>query len=109
MKLRTRFLFLLLILAMLCSLLPQFTLPARGDNPNAGSCGEKLSWYFDLDSGTLTIIGSGEMEDFGYQSSECFEDQPWAVYRELILTVCLPEGLTRIGNGAFYDCRCLAK
>ena len=46
MKLRTRFLFLLLILAMLCSLLPQFTLPARGDNPNAGSCGEKLSWYF---------------------------------------------------------------
>ena len=63
-----------------------------------GSCGEKLTW--NLSAGTLTIFGSGQMADFSEP-----EMAPWYAVRQEILRVELPDGLTSIGDLAFYDCK----
>lgn len=63
----------------------------------AGDCGDSLTW--SLDAGTLTISGSGEMWDFTEPDMA-----PWYPYREEILRISLPDGLTSIGNIAFFDC-----
>ena len=62
-----------------------------------GTCGANLNWT--LEAGTLTITGSGAMEDFTEPDMA-----PWYAYREEILRVILPEELTNVGNLAFYQC-----
>ncbi len=48
----------------------------------------------------LVITGSGDMADYSYSN-------PWYAYRNKINRVTLPEGLTSIGNCAFYYCSAL--
>ena len=49
-------------------------LTVRGARSTSGTCGENLTWNFDESTGTLTISGTGEMED-------CSEDyKPWNSY-----------------------------
>ncbi|MGM9599432.1 MAG: leucine-rich repeat domain-containing protein [Faecousia sp.] len=89
---------LLLCGVMLLSLLPQtmlFTSAATG------SCGDSLQWSYS--SGTLTITGSGPMDDFARDNA------PWVSCRESVNTVILPDGLTSIGNCAFYSFTRLTK
>lgn len=64
----------------------------------SGTCGTNLSWSFS--GGTLTISGSGEMENFPES-----EMAPWYGIRDEIIRVSLPEGLTSIGYIAFYECK----
>ena len=66
----------------------------------SGVCGEKLNWHLD-NYGVLTITGSGAM--FNYSSDN---KAPWGAYaiRSKIQKVVLPEGLTNIGDYAFYFC-----
>lgn len=63
----------------------------------SGTCGENLTWEL-TDDGTLTISGTGEMEDYGWR------DAPWYDYREMITTVIIEEGVTNIVRYAFQDC-----
>ncbi len=63
-----------------------------------GGCGENVEWTFDEATGVLMISGSGEMEDYFYSSG------PWKGYRSNISAVIISEGVTRIGDFAFYDC-----
>ena len=90
---------------------PQPTEPTEFvPDPNwpTGSCGDDLTWYFDAKSGRLTIVGSGDMVESDQNHSEDFGvTSPWQEYREQIKTISLPEGLTSIGNFAFYDCMAL--
>lgn len=63
----------------------------------SGTCGENLSWTFD-DTRTLTISGTGDMPNFypGYR------DTPWD---DLYIShVVVTDGVTSIGNYAFYGC-----
>lgn len=62
-----------------------------------GECGEGLAWK--LEGGTLTITGSGEMTDFTEPDMA-----PWYPYRADILRLSLPDGLTSVGDIAFYGC-----
>ena len=64
-------------------------------------CGENLYWEYN--NGTLTITGSGAMYDYRFENYA-----PWYSERESISAVSLPQGLTSIGNYAFYDCSSLA-
>ena len=59
----------------------------------SGSCGTGLRWTLG-DDDVLRVTGSGAMKD--YTSSSL---APWA---DIAIDVFLPEGLTRIGNAAFY-------
>ena len=68
----------------------------------SGSCGDNLNWSYD-GAGTLTITGTGEMTDFTYMANE-----PWYSFQADITSVSLPNGITRIGEHAFYNCSNLA-
>lgn len=62
----------------------------------AGTCGVALNWMLD-DQGILTISGSGDMYDFDYNES------PW-YYDLRIKEVILEDGVTSIGENAFWAC-----
>lgn len=71
--------------------------PAVYADGESGQCGSELSW--SLSAGTLTITGSGAMDEYNE-----FTMAPWYTLRDEILRLVLPEGLTTIGEMAFYDC-----
>lgn len=62
-----------------------------------GQCGQSVTWRLD-DSGTLTISGTGAMDD--YDEGEA----PWYSSRSSIKKVVIGDGVTVIGGGAFYKC-----
>ena len=86
---------LLSLLAALCCLL---TVSAAAES---GTCGENLTWTLDGE-GTLTISGTGEMEDFDYYGA------PWSKNRDSIKTVVMENGVTSIGSYAFFGCKNMA-
>jgi len=62
------------------------------------TCGDNLTW--DLyDNGTLTISGTGAMTDWGLS-----ESAPWYSYDNNIKKVIINNGVTSIGNRAFWSC-----
>ena len=67
-----------------------------------GTCGENLTWTLSND-GTLVISGTGNMTMI-----RVFYDTPWYRYRENIKKVIIEDGVTSVGNDAFYECTNLA-
>ena len=74
----------------------------QGGVVKQGSCGTNLS-YRQLSDGTLLIEGTGAMPDYSRVGSSVTPAAPWKG-NTAVHTVYLPEGLTRIGAYAFYDC-----
>lgn len=62
----------------------------------SGTCGTNVQWSYNGCTGTLTISGSGAMADWSAET-----DVPWYEYRESIISVVLPYGLTHVGDYAF--------
>ncbi len=62
----------------------------------SGKCGPSAYWSFDSSTGTLTISGSGAMEDYEYEN-----DYPWMDYRDSIQTIVIGDQITQIGRNAF--------
>ena len=62
----------------------------------SGTCGQNLTWTFDPETGTLTIEGSGDMVNYDLYL-------PWG-YPFVVKQVVLPDGLTTIGDNAFWSC-----
>ncbi len=79
------------LLVMLCSL------GAWADD--SGSCGTDVTYSYVESTHTLTISGSGAMADYEYSSQ-----LPWRSYANAITTVVIEDGVTSIGNYAFYCC-----
>ena len=72
-------------------------------SPVSGSCGEDLTYTYDLKTGTLTVSGSGAMNDYKYGGYT-----PWETYRQYIKTVIIGDSVTSIGKYAFDGCRSLS-
>lgn len=72
----------------------------------SGSCGENVRYSLDLETGTLTIKGSGEMEAFSPTSisDDYLTTAPWGEYYDKISSVIIEDGLTNISLFAFYGC-----
>ena len=66
----------------------------------SGTCGANLSWT--LDNGTLTISGEGEMDNYNYSNGK--SSSPWQSLSSSIKKIIIGEGITSIGNLAFYKC-----
>ena len=62
---------------------------------SSGTCGCDLSWSLSND-GVLTIGGTGPMEDFAQPGSAPWGKEP--------ISVIIENGVTSIGNYAFYNC-----
>ena len=66
-----------------------------------GTCGvdkDNLRWIFYPLTGTLEIVGSGAMADYGANQA------PWSHLEESICNVKLSPDITRIGDYAFFCC-----
>ena len=64
----------------------------------SGKCGDNLTWTLFQD-GVLEIVGLGEMYNYGAS-----EESPWKDYRQNIKSVSFGDGITSIGNYAFFQC-----
>ena len=95
---RKKILSIFLVLCLVVTLLP---VGAFADStPTSGKCGDNLTWKLDGD-GTLTISGTGKMEDYDYLNDY---DVPWADFLASIEKVVISKGVTSIGNEAFQSC-----
>ena len=91
---KKRILSMMLALSMMVSFMPIIASAAT-----SGTCGDNLTWTFD--NGTLTISGTGEMEDYYWEENH---RAPWFKNRESIKNVVIEEGATNISTYAFYCC-----
>ena len=63
----------------------------------SGTCGDNLTWIFDIETYTLTISGTGDMDN--YLSNY----HPWMDYENEIKKIVVEDGVTSIGAYAFYN------
>ena len=88
---RKRILSTLLALLLVLGMLPK-TVGAAVEN--SGTFGDDLTWAFA--DNILTIYGHGPIPDYGHVS------QPWETLVNQIRTVNIEDGITSIGEYAFY-------
>ena len=105
---KKRLISLLVALCMAVTLLPVSAITAWAEDPDppkSGNCGagdgSGVTWQLtentdDPSTYTLTISGSGAMEDYLMSSN-----QPWCSFRKQITSVVVSPGVTSIGNLAF--------
>lgn len=82
------------LLSAFCIMFSAFVLSVSAEE---ASCGTSLTWRYDSDSRTLIIEGSGEMKS--WRNSRLV---PWREIREEAEHISLPNGLTTIGDYAFF-------
>ena len=63
-----------------------------------GKCGEKLTFRMNLDTGVLSITGTGTMDNW------YMDDQPWYTSHSYIRSVRIASGATNVGDFAFDCC-----
>ena len=90
------------ILILLSALIIMFALPVIAnaqiiDSGECGANGNNVTWELD-DKGTLTISGTGEMDDY-----EIGHYSPW-LNNKKISKLVVNSGVTSIGMEAFRDC-----
>ena len=71
-----------------------------------GKCGDNLTWFFNKETGTLTIKGFGEMYNYANQRGT---PAPWEDVQNLIKYVVISEGVSSIGDRAFVFCASLVQ
>jgi len=64
----------------------------------SGTCGSDCRWTLDVDTGKLTVSGTGAIE----------KNPKWLNNATLIKRVEIIDGIDTIGSGAFKDCRSLS-
>ncbi len=108
---RTLCLFCALILAVgICFSAPVTITASAAEAVTSGNCGastneggeSSVTWAYDSATTTLTISGTGAMEDYSY------DNNPWESYRNEMTNVIISNGVTSIGSYAFYKCTLLA-
>ncbi len=88
-------LFSILLAGLFIALSLPFVPQAEGFAEN--QCGENLFWSFDETSATLTVYGEGEMEDYSIS-----RHPTWWDIKDDVEHIVIEEGVTSIGNWAFY-------
>ena len=77
----------------------------------SGVCGANLTWYYQ--NGVLAITGTGEMTDYDTywdkNDGDSKVDTPWYNLKDKIGWVIIDDGVTSIGNYAFYELPTLSK
>ncbi len=79
-------------------LLVTIVLPLVASADESGSCGNNVKWKYVTATKTLTIYGTGAMTNYSSSSSA-----PWYSLRNIIQKVVVEDGVTTIGNYAFYN------
>lgn len=77
---------------------PMATLPYVQNVTASGKVNGNISWVLDGDTGALTVVGSGAIPSYRYSHA------PWYEYRESVQKIVVSEGITEVGERAFYWC-----
>ena len=93
MKTSTVALVLFTIISVACGFSAKSITPRAA---TSGKCGDNVAWVFDEMSHTLTIAGTGLMNNYSY-----FSRCPWYSHKASIKKVIIGEGVTSIGHYAF--------
>ena len=80
---------------------------ASAEEGASGQCGENATWELDLDTGKLTISGTGAMYNYEFHGVTGAVTSPWYNYADKITYVEIEKGITSIGNYAFESCTSL--
>ena len=86
---------------LLCAVLLILPASAATYSGDCGADGSNVQWSLNTSTGVLEITGSGEMENYTYDSI------PWYSYRSKIKTVTIGNGVTSIVSHAFSYCTSL--
>ena len=62
------------------------------------SCGESVYWIYDPNEKKLIIYGNGTMNNYKLNDNSL----PWYSFKQEIETVEIEDGISSIGNYAFY-------
>lgn len=80
-----------ILLAILCTL--NLTVVSFAEETvTSGTCGESAEWVYDEESATLTVSGTGEIED---------KYNGWESFRKKVRVLKVCEGITHIGTEVF--------
>ena len=79
------------------------TVHFKDDLYGSGSCGISTQWVMDSD-GTLTISGTGRISNYDPRHETSLAPAPWYAVRDYVQSVVIEDGITGIGNYAFYGC-----
>ena len=104
---KKRLISLLVALCMAVTFLPVSAITAWAEDPDppksgkCGATGDNVTWQLTENTGdsstyTLTIRGSGAMEDYSNSYS-----RPWSSFQQQITSVVISPGITSIGKRAF--------
>lgn len=69
-----------------------------GEVVDSGKCGEKVSWSLDS-NGLIVISGEGQMDNYSN-----YTEVPWCSRVGEIKSLAVSDGVTSVGNRAFYAC-----
>ena len=92
MRRTQKFISVILALMMVLSIIP-----ITASAASSGSCGANLTWSYNSSTYTLTISGTGDMKKYS------FTNRPWESQEDKITTVVVSDGVTSIGDCAFYS------
>ena len=81
-----------------CAMLCASTNTVKAQSGKTG----KLHW--NISNETLTISGLGEMPNYKYKQRKNSYNSPWYSYLKNIKNIVIGEGVSSIGNNAFYVC-----
>lgn len=90
----TKIISVLLVLILAVSVIPMSAFNASA--ATSGTCGDNLTWSYDISTCTLTISGTGEMYFSG--------SKPWQSFVGEIVSVIIDEGVASISSNAFSLC-----
>lgn len=86
----------IIYLTLLCLITSLFSSNTTIFAAASGTCGKNLTYSYN--DGTLSINGSGNMENYN------LNDSPWNSYRDDIKSVKIDNNVTSIGDSAFSHC-----
>ncbi len=97
------------VIAIICMILGIGVMADAASVVINGSCGDNVTYVLDSD-GVLTISGTGAMKNYtsSYSGATFYADTPWYSKISSVKSVVIENGVTSIGNCAFYDCDSLA-
>ena len=101
---KKRILACIVFMAVLCTAFPAFAEIISNETTGA-SCGANLTWEYNTETKVLTISGTGAMSDFDWQTGGMLA--PWVKNNNIynyLETVVISDGVTSIGEHAFYYC-----
>lgn len=75
---------------------PMATEPYVHNVAASGTIRPGMTWVLNGDDGTLTVTGTGAIPSYRFNKA------PWYDYRESIRSIVISEGITEVGERAFY-------